>query len=502
MEYRMDNFEIYLLAIEVRKWDFDSKKINLTAFTVVDNKEFRLLFTVSIGSPADMVEELLGKIKKINKDKMNKYHNSSTYEIDFINEHFLRQKTNSYFKKILGELLGQKKNKNKTKSKKGITTLRMDVFSEGQDVSFLAQDIRFYIYVNWARKYYEREQYPQVLDPLRKALEMHPDFAIGYKWMARAFKKLRRYEESQIFYERHASVAGTTDAALELAHSYRKGNFFEKADELYTKVLKEHPDSFDAKIGNAQINYCLQKPYVKILDELYNEKPEQVKTWLRDEWNYRFISEKKTHMNPMITAKYLGIKSVFDLSHKAFKDEIPAHFNASKARLAFYKEELDNWVELLNKYHCYAEELKLHSEEIKNVKLKKVTVVTNELGIDTPVIEKPKIEIEREKEKKQPEKKKTEIPNVEDIIKAIKKDVVIERENEKELAAIIRNGNKQKISTPKSVAKNKKTAFQKEEANTDNDEQKSESSPKSSKVSAKRKTEKKKPVKKKADSKD
>ncbi|MCK5076001.1 MAG: hypothetical protein KAR38_06475, partial [Calditrichia bacterium] len=60
----------------------------------------------------------------------------------------------------------------------------------------------------------------------------------------------------------------------------------------------------------------------------------------------------------------------------------------------------------------------------------------------------------------------------------------------------------QKISTPKSVAKNKKTAFQKEEANTDNDEQKSESSPKSSKVSAKRKTEKKKPVKKKADSKD
>lgn len=470
----MKEILVYLLALEVRRWDVDSRKINFTAFTVADDKEFRLLFTVSITNPADMVEELLGKVKKINKEKLHKYYDSSSFTFDYSNEHFLRQKLYNYFKRIMFELTNPKKKK----SQRGIYTVRFDIYNEGQDISFLPKDIQFYVYVNWTRKYYEREQYNKVLEPLRKALEIRPDFANGYKWMGKALMRLRKSVEAQKYFEKFAEIDKSYDAYLELAHCYRKTFNYDGAEKLYKEILKKDPENFDARIGLAQIYYALRKPYKKILDKLYKENPDHVKQWLKTEWDFRFNSSKKTKLTPLLTAKFLGFENVFDLSTRAFKNEIPAHFNAAKARLIFYKEELENWIKLLGQYECLPKDIKVNPDALKGVKLEKVEVSVDANGNHIP---KNELVVKGEEKLEEIEEQSPgPVANVEEIIARFNREAIIKRENENELFAQIKNGNPSQV-TKKSKSGKNKVNENKDESNKSNRKKKTSSSKKTSK---------------------
>lgn len=450
----MNEITVYLLAIEVRKWDQDSKKINFTAFTAADNKEFRLLFTVSITNPADMVEELLGKIKKINKEKLNKEYESSSFDLSYSNEHYLRQKLYNYFKRVMNELTNPKKKK----SQRGIFTVRYDIYSEGQDISFLPVEVQFFVYVNWTRKYYEREQYIKVMDPLRKALELNPNFATGYKWMGRSLMKLRKIGEAQKYFEKYAEVAKSFESYLELAHCYRKSFNYELAEKLYTEILAKDENNIVALISLAQINYALNKPYKEILDNIYQQKEDFVKNWLLKEWDFRFLSDKKTRLTAIDAAEFLGLPSVFELSQKAFKGEIPAHFNAAKARLIFYKEELDNWIQILSTYNCLPKWIKVNEKALKKKKLQLVEVVIGPGGVHIPKEEFVVPESAEVKEEIIDPQKPKHTPNVEEIIARFNKEAVIKIENEDVIFEQISNGAKTNSPKKKTAASGKKTA--------------------------------------------
>ena len=354
--------QINLIAVEVRKWDLEANKIGLTSYYVMDDNEAALDFQVTILQPPDMVEEFLGKLRNETEQRYRAEHPEEEVTVLFDNETFMRQKLYNYFKRILSEL-------NSTKRKKGqprmIFTTHMDIYNETQDISFLPQRLQFFVVLNWARKYYDKEDYKKAIDPLRKLIRIEPGYGPAYEMLARSLKKTRKYEEAMRFYEKFAEVENSQRAWLELAKSYRKGKLFDKSEAIYKQVLAEDPANKEARIGIAQIRYALQNDeYLQILDELHKEEPEWLCEWLKEEFNFRIYTNNKTALSPNQAAKFLGYDRIFDLTQRAFKNELPSHFNPGRARLTFYKEELANWANTLNRYNCSAEEIKLYPDRI------------------------------------------------------------------------------------------------------------------------------------------
>ncbi len=383
----MKQFEVTLIALDLRKWDLETQRVSLTVYLVMDDEERTLMFDLSITQPPEMVEEFLGKVRVGCEQKLkNKDEEDNEIQLVFPNETFLRQKLYNYFKRILMELNNPKRKKGQSKM---IFTTHMDVYNENQDISFLPQILQFYVVLNWARKYYDKEDYQRAVEPLRKLIKIKPDFGLGYKWLARSLKKIRKYDEATRFYEKYAEVDDSLDAWLDLAKSYRKGKIFDKSEEIYHDLLKKYPGEKEARIGLAQIQYARNNPeFLTMLDELYEEDPEWLKKWLVEEFNFRIYVSPKTPLTPVQASQYLGYERVFELTQRAFRNEIPSHFNPSRARISFFKEELDNWAMVMNRYHCFPEEIKLYPDRLPGEALKPVEVNLEE-GESGEVVEQP-----------------------------------------------------------------------------------------------------------------
>lgn len=370
----MSNFEISLIAVEVRKWDSEAQKITMVGYYLLDDEEKNPTFDVSILQPPEMVEEFLGRLRYEAELKLREEHQDEKIEVEFDNETFLRQKVYNYFKRITSELNNPRRKKGQSKM---ILTTHMDVYNENQDISFLPSRFQFYVILNWARKYYEKEDYKKAVEPLRKLVKFAPDYGLGYKWLARSLKKVRKYDEAMRNYEKYAEVDDSTEAWLDLAKSYRKGKIFDKSEELYQKILAKEPTNKEARIGLAQIYFAnKEEKYLEILDALHQEEPEWLKEWLIEEFNFRIYISEKTLLSPVQAAKFLGYKQIFELTQKAFKNDIPSHFNPSKARLSFYKEELENWAMVMNRYNCLPEKIELFPDKIDQVEESPTTMET------------------------------------------------------------------------------------------------------------------------------
>jgi len=361
----MSNFEISLIAVEVRKWDSEAQKITMVGYYLLDDEEKNPTFDVSILQPPEMVEEFLGRLRYEAELKLREKHQDEKIEVEFDNETFLRQKVYNYFKRITSELNNPRRKKGQPKM---ILTTHMDVYNENQDISFLPSRFQFFVILSWARKYYEKEDYKKAIEPLRKLVKFAPDYGIGYKWLARSLKKVRKYDEAMRNYEKYAEVDNSTEAWLDLAKSYRKGKIFDKSEEIYQEILAKEPANQEARIGLAQIYYANKEDrYLEILDALHQENPEWLKEWLIEEFNFRIYISEKILLSPVQAAKFLGYKQIFELTQRAFKNEIPSHFNPSKARLSFYKEELENWAMVMNRYNCLPEKIELFPDKIDQV---------------------------------------------------------------------------------------------------------------------------------------
>jgi len=294
---------------------------------------------------------------------------------------FLRQKLSNYFKRVLLELNNPRRRKGQSRM---IYSTHMDMYNENQDISFLPEKLRFNVVTNWVHKYYDHEDYQKAIEPLRKLIQLKPDYGLAYKWLARSLKKVRKYEESMRMYEKYAEVDQSLDAYQDLAKSYRKGKLYNQSREIYQKILKDYPDDKEAQIGMAQIKFAQNDgSYQKILDKLYAKDPEWVKNWLHEEFNFRIYVSPKTLLTPIQATHYLGFDQVSELTQRAFRNEIPSHFNPARARMSFYKEELDNWSLIYNRFKLGEEEVVLHPDAIDAATLEKTSAGGNgDEGVD------------------------------------------------------------------------------------------------------------------------
>ena len=358
----MSATQINLIAIEIRKWDMESQKITLLSYCLLKDEERSNQFDVSILQPPEMVEEFLGKLRFEAEKELREELKDEDIQIEFDNETFLRQKTYNYFKRVTSELSNPRRKKGQPRM---IFTTHMDVYNENQDITFLPAKFQFFVVLNWARKYYAKEDYKKAIEPLRKLIKVDPNYGPGYKLLARSLKKIRKYDEAMRHYEKYAEVDDSLDAWLDLAKSYRKGKIFDKSEKIYNKILKKHEGNKEARIGIAQIKYATKdKSFLKIFDELHKEDPNWLNEWLVEEFNFRIYLPEKTLLSPEQAAKFLGFNKIFELTERAFKNEVPSHFNPSKAKLSFYKEELNNWAMVMNRYKCLKEEIKVYPEKL------------------------------------------------------------------------------------------------------------------------------------------
>ncbi len=378
----MMTHSIYSLALDIKKWVLKAQKMSFIIYMVIDDIEKSIQVDSSILKPDEMVEAFLNKLRKTIMQEVQAETDEEEFEIEFHDENFFRQRLFNYFRKISNELRGGKKGKNHRK----IHTTHLDVYDESTDLSSLPKQIQFFIVLQWCKKYYNREEYKKAIDPLRRLLKLNPQYGLGYKWLARSLKKIRKYDEAMRYYEKYAEVDGSIDSWLDLAKSFRKGKIFDKSEEIYHQILENEPKNKEARIGLAQIKYALKHPdYVNILDELYEEDPNWLKDWLVDEFNFRIYVPEKTLISPKQAANLLGFDEAFKLTQRAFKNELPSHFNPAKARLSFYREELENWAEAMNRYQCFEKPIQLHPEAVdvntsKTDKEKSVKKATPEKG--------------------------------------------------------------------------------------------------------------------------
>ena len=80
--------------------------------------------------------------------------------------------------------------------------------------------------------------------------------------------------------------------------------------------------------------------------------------------------------NAATASRYLGYERPFDLTKRAFNDELPCYFDSERGTIRFVKAELDKWVEIQNrycldgpKYEVYEDRLSKDELKIGNTKL-------------------------------------------------------------------------------------------------------------------------------------
>lgn len=359
----MSTYQIDLIAFDIKKWDLERKRIWFNGYYVLENHEENVYFDIAFIQPHQMVEEFIGKVRSECAERVNGEKGTDEIEIIINNESFIRQQLTAHFRKIKSELNGN----NKTDHPRMIYSTHLDIYGEKQDISFLPLDLQFFVILNWARNHYEREEYKKAISPLRKLIRLNPQYGLAYKWLARSLKKIRKYDEATRLYEKYYEVDKSLDAMLDLAKAYRKGKEFDKSESLYHEILKQYPGEKEAMIGLAQVKYARKEPdYLNILDELYEKDPQWLVEWLVEEFNFRIYVPEKTFLSPVQAYKFLGYNKVFELTELAFKNKIPSHFNPARARLSFFKEEIENWAKVMNRYKCTDEEIKTHPENLQN----------------------------------------------------------------------------------------------------------------------------------------
>ncbi|MGH1366121.1 MAG: tetratricopeptide repeat protein [Calditrichia bacterium] len=351
---------IHMTSLSIRKWDLEHYRLYLDTWQVALGEEHALSLEIGIAKPSDMLKDFLNTIQQSAKELFSTNGKASKIKIE--NEALVKSRLLAWFKRINSELNNPKRKKDQPKM---IFTTYQDVYPEGEDIKSLDKKTQSHVMLSWARKYYEKGDYKKAIDPLRRLIKAVPDFGLAHKWLARSLKKVRKYDEAMRQYEKYVEVENSLDAWLDLAKSYRKGKVFDKSEEIYQKILKDNPQEKEALIGLAQIHYAQKDDrYSVILDDLGKVDLDWLQDWLRDEFNFRIYLSEKTPLSPIQAAKFLGYTRVFDLTEKAFKNDVPSHFNPARARVSFYREELENWAAVMNRFSCLDEPIKLYPEKI------------------------------------------------------------------------------------------------------------------------------------------
>ena len=376
----MEFFNLHLLSAYLKKWSFSDNRVTFNYSFCCEAGYERNHVDMRLSSPINMVNEFLNHVFHTAKDRIHEHLSQETSEnnneeaqplannnganIILVNEPEVKRKLGIYFSKILKEFNMGRRSHGRSRL---ISTRSLDFYYNDFEFEPLPDDIKFYVHLNRGINKMNGDLYSNAVDDLRKALAIKPDDPVANKNMAKSLMKLGKFEEAIKHLEISARNEHSPAAMHQLGLAYMRMGDLEKAEQVYDELGKEFPDSPYALFGKALVAYKKGKGFRQKLDKIYKNDPEWLREHLRSEWNFHlpgYADDEQNMWNAATAARYLGFDRPFDLTRKAFNDEIPSYFDSEKGTIRFVKAELDAWVELANRYQLDGQTYETHEERL------------------------------------------------------------------------------------------------------------------------------------------
>jgi len=357
---------LHVLSTYLKKWSYHDNRMSLSYSYFTEKGYGRDIVDMRISAPHNMVNEVLNRMVNKAKDKFNE----DQVVIKIVNESEVQRKLNMFLGKVLKEFNTNKRSRGRVRM---ISSRSMDFYYNDFEYEPLDENVKFYVHLNRGINKMNGDLWSAAIDDLKQALAFEENNALANKYLAQALVKSHRIEEALPYYEKFAEFENTITGLNDLAHAYIQLERYTEAANILKKMKKIDPNDMLVKIGESQIAYLQQSDYLSLLDKIYEEDDMWLRGYLRKSWQYKLpgMSKDESKMwNAATSSRYLGYDRPFDLTKRAFNDELPSYFDSEKGTIRFVKAELDNWMEFQNRYRIDGETYQSHPERITEDELK------------------------------------------------------------------------------------------------------------------------------------
>ena len=356
----MEDNGLYILSAYLKKWSYGENKLTVNYTFCMGDSYHRKHKELRIAKSPGMVAELLGQLTK-DAGQVNDIIDSSQ-PVEIKNEPEVKKKLNNFFAKIIKEFKQNKKSHGKSRM---ISSRSIDFFYNDQDYEQLSDDVKFYVHLNRGLNKVSGDLWANAITDFKLAAKFKPDDITTNKHLAMAYNKLGQFSEAVKPLKIYADSENSAESLNALAVAYINLEEYKKADAIYEQITENFDHDLLALFGRAQIAYKRGNNYQKYLDEIFDDSSEWLVNKLKTEWEYSLNNEEMhTVWNAATAARYMGFERPFDLTKKAFNQEIPSYFDADKGTIRFVKEELDCWIELHNRYNLDGLQYKIYEDRL------------------------------------------------------------------------------------------------------------------------------------------
>ena len=367
----METGNLHLLSTYLKKWSYQENRISVSYSYFTELGYGRQVIDMRINSPQNMVNEFLNRSTYKAKDS---YQNSDQVTGDFtiklVNETEAQRKLNLFLTKILKEFNTNKRSRGRVRM---ISSRSMDFYYNDFEYEPLSNQAKYYVHLNRGLNKMNGDLWSAAIEDLKIALSLNDEDPLVNKYMAEALLKNQKVEEALPYFEKYADNEKSLKGFNDLAHAYIKIEKFKEAENVVKRMKKQSPDELIVKMLEAQIAYLQGKPYTDQLDKIKDIDEDWLRDYLKKSWDYNlpgYNHHESNRWNAATASRYLGYDRPFDLTKRAFNDELPCYFDSEKGTIRFVKAELDQWVEIQNRYKVDGNSYRVHEDRLSTDELK------------------------------------------------------------------------------------------------------------------------------------
>jgi tetratricopeptide (TPR) repeat protein len=367
----MEAGNLHLLSAYLKKWSYQDNRITLSYSYFTEHGYGRHMADMRINAPQNMVNDFLNKVVYKAKETFSRSsRNGAEPAVRIINESDVQRKLNVFLTKILKEFNTNKRSSGRVRM---ISSRSMDFYYNDYEYESLNDQAKFYVHLNRGVNKMNGDLWQAAIEDLTQALNFSPEHPQANKYMAEALLKSHRAAEALPYYEKYAANENSLQGLNELAHAYIKLQRYKEATAVFKKMKVMNENDLLVKIGQAQIAYLQGKQYQPILDSIRETDEEWLREYLKHSWEYKlpgYAEDESMMWNAATASRYLGYDRPFDLTKRAFNEEIPCYFDSEKGTIRFVKEEIDRWLEIVNRYHVESMHHVIHEDRLTAQELK------------------------------------------------------------------------------------------------------------------------------------
>jgi tetratricopeptide (TPR) repeat protein len=254
-----------------------------------------------------------------------------------------------------------------------ISSRSMDFYYNDFEYEPLDNQAKYYVHLNRGLNKMNGDLWSAAIEDLKIALSFNDEDPLVNKYMAEALLKNQKVEQALPYFEKYAKNENSLNGFNDLAHAYIKIEKFKEAENVVKRMKKQNPDDLLVKMLEAQVAYLQTKPYTDQLDKIKEIDENWLREYLKKTWDFNlpgYNDHESKMWNAATASRYLGYDRPFDLTKRAFNDELPSYFDSEKGTIRFVKAELDQWVEIQNRYKVDGNSYRVYEDRLSKDELK------------------------------------------------------------------------------------------------------------------------------------